>query len=274
MIEKRDFVIWLIGFFEAEGGIITRKSPSGRLSFTVEIDQKDPRLLSMIAQRLGYGTTSRTTRKDGSVIWRYAAISTCQVDPHTHLLNGNLVTKRKRTQFRRWMARRRATGRFRRDPRVRRCHPAVSRLHAWWGGFAEGDAGFSIENLHVGRRKFVFTTKFYLSRMRAVPLLRAVLAFWKSDVKIQFKTNLNPHHRIEMTRLDTIKVLTNYFRRYPFRSQRRVMMARWRRFVDWKINGPPPVDSTNRRRLQLLAEHLNAGSGYGLRLKRFPKMEG
>ena len=189
----------------------------------------------MIQQRLGYVTVYRVVRNDRNTIWRYAAGSNRQVDLWTHMLNGNLVTPRKRSQFRDWMRRRRAYGHH--DPRKRTHHPQPSRRHAWWSGFSEGDLGFSIENLRVGSNRFLLTTKIYWTQTRAVGLLRSLLKLWKSDVATQAKTNPRSHHRIEITRFDAVVAVTNYFRRYPLRGQRRVMMARWRRFVDWRANG-------------------------------------
>lgn len=270
LIDERDFLIWLIGFFEAEGSFIVWPSSSSRFRTGIEINQKDPRLLSMIARRLGYGTVYSYTKDDGSVYWRYGAYSARQVDMWVRLLNGNLVTQRKRGQYRAWMRRRRTVGN--RDPRVRRHRPGPSRRHAWWSGFSEGDVGLSLDDVHAGRSKLLFTMKLYLSQTRAVPLLRTLLTLWRSDVRIQARTNPYPHHRIEITRSATIVTLADYFRRYPLRGQRRVMMMRWWRFVAWKADGLP-INATNRRRLQLLAEHLNAESGYELRLKRFRKLE-
>lgn len=268
--DERDFLIWLIGFFEAEGSFLVWPSSSGRCRTGIEISQKDPRLLSMIARRLGYGTVYSYTKDDGGVYWRYGAYSARQVSMWVHMLNGNLVTVRKRGQYRAWMRRRRTLGMG--DPRNRRHRPGPSRRHAWWSGFSEGDVGLSLDNVRAGRSEFKFTMRFYLSQTRAVSLLRSVLTLWRSDVRIQAKSNPRPHHRIEITRSATIATLAQYFRRHPLRGQRRVMMRRWWRLVAWKADGLP-VNTANRRRLQLLAEHLNAESGYELRLKRFRKLE-
>lgn len=81
-----------------------------------------------------------------------------------------------------------------------------------------------------------------------------------------------PHHCIDLRRFLTIKALADYFRRAPFRGQRRVMNVRWRRFVGWRIRGLP-INADNRRRLQLSAEHSNVESGYKLRLRRSPGWE-
>lgn len=225
----------------------------------------------MIRQRLGFETVRRYVFGDiGAVYWSYVATSKRRAGMWIALLNGNLVTTGKRVLFRAWIDHRRRLGLP--VPKLRRHRPVVSLDHAWWSGFGEGGVDWGIEELHVGKTKFVFRLRIYLTQTRAMPLLRAVMSMIGHRVKAQYKTNPHPHHRISFSRFADVVRLTNDHDRYPLFGQRRVMLARWRRFVGWGAAGGPPVTTANVRRLQIAAEHLNAESGYQLHLKKFPRI--
>ena len=131
---------WLVGFVEAEGSFASKK---GRPYFT--LGQNDKQILEIVKSSFGFGTVRKAWRKGRS--WRFTVYCKRGLESLINCFNGNLKTKSKRQQFKRWIDLFNLNIRFK-----RKCYTFLeTSLHVkgslfdegWLIGFAEGEGAFT-----------------------------------------------------------------------------------------------------------------------------------
>ena len=85
---------WFIGFFEAEGSCIFW-TEERRTRFRIEVSQQDKDLIYFIQKQFGFGNVTDVVPKAGNPYWRYLVEDLPTLLQLIHLLNGNIVLKKK-----------------------------------------------------------------------------------------------------------------------------------------------------------------------------------
>ena len=100
-----------------------------------------------IRTRLGFGQVQKIirTQPNNAIYYRFTTNKRENLERLMFLLNGNLVTEKKREQFKIWVTR--WNLRYHSTIRVKVCLINVSLSTAWLSGFIEGDGGFWVSQL-------------------------------------------------------------------------------------------------------------------------------
>ena len=164
------FLEWFIGFFEAEGSFL-KWPQSQTLRFGIEITQKDPKLMYKIRTKLGFGRVTVWTRKtEHNQYARYYIHDAKNLERIIFLLNGNLITEKKRNQFQTWLIlmnhQRKKQSKILYPIMNSQINPSFNET-AWLSGFLEGDGGFWVSPNSIVRtnkdlsQSFSIRMKFY-----------------------------------------------------------------------------------------------------------------
>lgn len=242
------FLQWFIGFFEAEGELKTWQDKKQR--FEIIIDQKDPKLMYKIKKRLGFGNVT-CYQKKSHTYWRYQIGSTRNLNRFILLLNGNLVTVKKNSQFQSWV--KSINHNYQTNHVVFSKSVTVSLHTAWLSGFLEGDGGFYVSSNNAvflsknGSWKYTIRMKFYIIQKNELELLNHIKTLLKISTKIyQMK---NGHELVKYNRLETACLtchqdVIRYLNKYPFLGQRNILVHRWSRLIGYRTKKYPITEKS------------------------------
>ena len=233
------FLEWFIGFFEAEGCFLDWED-RGKRRFGVEITQKDPGLMHKIRTRLGFGKTRSYQKANGETYWRFTIFNQAGLEAFLVLVNGNLITDKKRNQLQAWL----------------QCfndyfgtsyvfQTGVGRLsleNSWLSGFLEGDGGFYISppkpliKPMSSLSLIKFHMKFYITQKEERALLENVASLFLIVSPVRTLTNGHSttlYNRLETTQVTSLVLVLDYLKKHPFLGQRAIQLSRWKRVLPY-----------------------------------------
>lgn len=237
----QNFLEWFIGFFEAKGEFLKWNDSNQNDRFGIEITQKDEQLIQKIRSTLGFGLIAEISKND-QTYWRFYVQKLDNLKRIINLLNGNLITVKKRNQFTDWF-----------NAFQKRHQTAISLLKsernisfksAWLSGFFEGDAGFYVSKTKIvrmkkdGVEKFNIKMRFYLTQKDENLLFEEIRNLFKIPSKVYQISNSDSKEKYN--RLDTYVLgchilLRNYLTRYPFLGKRKITLTRWNNLLNYRI---------------------------------------
>lgn len=260
------FLEWFIGFFEAEGSFLQwPQNQSQKLRFGIEITQKDPKLMYKIRTRLGFGRVVVWTRETNQYA-RYYIHDAKNLERIIYLLNGNLVTDKKRNQFQTWLTRLNQQ----RQNQSKRLYPEIDFQFnpsfdetAWLAGFLEGDGGFWVSPHSIVRtnkdlsQNFSLRMKFYLTQedLIIVKLIAEHFGFFETNIsQIRNGHSNKLYYRFETNSLQVHLKLLDYLNQFPFLGKRSIQLTRWSRLVNYRIYKYEVTEKSVQKVIRLIAK--------------------
>nr|YP_009184708.1 putative LAGLIDADG homing endonuclease [Oogamochlamys gigantea]ALO62829.1 putative LAGLIDADG homing endonuclease [Oogamochlamys gigantea] len=246
------FLTWFIGFFEGDGSVHCRDSNlrsgfsfnpvSKRADFEITQHIDNIKVLQFIRKSFGFGKVM-TYDKDGKKYARFYTSKKEHILKLVLLLNGNIVSAKRREQFVEWL-----TGinqGWRLSIPLKPWTAKVSLQNAWLSGFTEADGGFSTNSQNnfkaskdqKGNTRFRFTTKYYITQDGELCLLTEIQQLTGATNKISQITNGHTkklYNRLEITSIEATDVLIDYFNRFPLKGTRHIACLRWARVHFYK----------------------------------------
>ena len=263
------FFEWFLGFVEGDGSFVVRKftttkNPTATRPYFV-INQKDPKVLYTIKKRLGFGTIIKVAKTEKQNAYhRYAVSKLRHIEWLVHLFNGNLLLTKVHARFVKWVecfnslclapdvALEKEMGRapVHIKPFFKEAAHRVSLNSGWLAGFVDAEGGFygSLAKNNRFATGYRDRWKFYISQKNERWLLCRIgelveEATWKKagfvskpaswgekNNAIELKQRSNTY-RCEILRIDSLKVLIDYFDRWPLLSKQRLVFVRWKRCI-------------------------------------------
>ena len=226
---SKHFLVWLIGFFEADGCL--SKKDNKNLIFVIR--QKDPQVLYFVRRNLGFGRIYHDS--DGGHSFR--VYKRQHIDLLVDLLNGNLVLQKVKKRYRDLLT----------LSKERTVYPSIQ--DAWLSGFTQGDGGF---NINISRRDRTRTgyrvrLRYYLDQKEESDLSYiASHLIGSGRVRPRFhrdgmmdggiasacgvrlaKGKAVGSFRYTMDTHSTIPLLRYYFQKFPLRGQKHIIQVKW-----------------------------------------------
>nr|AOC61652.1 putative LAGLIDADG homing endonuclease [Gloeotilopsis planctonica] len=233
------FLEWFIGFFEAEGCFLAWEG-RGKKRFGVEINQKDPGLMHKIRTRIGFGNVLSYQKANGETFWRFTIYNKVGLEAFLVLVNGNLITDKKRNLFQAWL--RCFNDYFGTSYVFQTQKPCLSLENAWLSGFLEGDGGFYISPLKPlikpisSRNLLKFYMKFYITQKEERALLENIASLFLIVSPIRTLTNghsIYLYNCLETTQVTSLVLVLDYLEKHPFLGQRSIQLSRWKRMLPY-----------------------------------------
>lgn len=233
------FLEWFIGFFEAEGCLQFWKD-NGKNRFAIEINQKDPGLMYKIRTRLGFGEVQKINRTKSNqtvTYYRFTTSSRKNLERFIFLVNGNLITQKKREQFKHWISLRNLC--YNENVVVKPNFQCPSLLNAWLSGFLEGDAGFWVSKLNLRNhgQNFFFTMKFYITQKEELLLLQQINKLFQITSPLRTLTNSQSDYLYNdceaVASLKSLFFVLDYLEKYPFLGKRSIQLTRWKQLAGY-----------------------------------------
>lgn len=258
---EKFFLEWFIGFFEAEGSFTTWFDKKQR--FEISITQKDPKLMFKIKTSLGFGNVTSFT-SNNKKYWRYQTSSAKNLNQFILLFNGNLITSKKKEQFKIWVEFINKT--YKKDYIILENLIAVSLKTGWLSGFLEGDGGFYAKsNDFVYRSKdgslsYRIKMKFYITQKDETELLKQIKNIFQIPSDIYLITNghsIDKYNRLETSVLICHQKIFNYLTIYPFIGQRNILIKRWGRLIDYRTKKYPITEKSINKLKKLIESTKN-----------------
>lgn len=255
------FLEWFIGFFEAEGSLITWFDKKQR--FEIEITQKDPKLMYKIKQNLGWGNVT-SFKKHNQTYWRYQTSSAQNINRFILLLNGNLATVKKIKQFQLWVHGINKV--YETNYLVLPRSINASLNTAWLAGFLEADGGFWVSSNSMiykakdGLLSYRIRMKFYITQKSEHELLNQIKTLFKIPTKIYQITNSHStekYNRLETSLLICHQQIIDYLEIYPFMGQRNILFQRWSRLMGYRTKNYPITEKSIKKYKQLIKSTKN-----------------
>ncbi len=261
------FLIWFIGFIEGDGSFWTRdqtkthppKSLEPRTQQNVgaffNIDQqtkraefeitqhiKNIKLLNYIRTNLGFGRVFIFEKND-STYCRWYTSKRENIIKLIYLFNGNLILEKRRAQFTVWLDNLNQAWGLNIPLKNFNCQ--ISLKNAWLAGFSDADAGFytNIKQNFKDKKKSIggyyiqFVTKYYITQHNETFFLNQLRQLVGATNKINTITNgiTNvSYNRLEITNMQSIDLLIDYFTKFPLKGFRKIEMLRWARVHGYK----------------------------------------
>lgn len=261
---NESFLQWFIGFSEGDGSFVSRKD-GGRLRWSFEISQKNPRTLKRIRTQLGFGRV----RPCGEY-FKYQVTDIAGLQRIIAIFHGNLVLPKRRVQFERWLSE--MTFQFHHISF--QCREVLPSLETGWlAGFLDAEGCFyanfttpsNRSNLSARLTQRVTLTQqdlagdveilFYIGKLLFVPETTESENRKHFNVSLAKKPNV---YRLDIASSKSQGILIAYLRLFPL-VEKAVPFARWLRVYNQRVQG---LHLTERgiRRIQRLCKRINGDS--------------
>lgn len=249
-----DFLEWFIGFFEAEGSFCNWFDGK-KDRFQIEINQKDPKLMYKIKKNLGFGNVTQFKQKD-EVYWCYSTSSFINIKRFILLFNGNFITYHKNIQFYDFLNK---FNQIYTESNIILKPKIILSLNSYWlSGFLEGDGGFFVVQRKILNKKKLnigLKIKFYITQKNELKLLTNIKILFQIPTNIYKIYNGNQfqkYNHLETCNLESLKLIKNYLEKYPFLGQRKILVKRWIRLIDYKLNDYPLTVKSSKKLTRLI----------------------
>lgn len=235
------FLEWFVGFFEAKGSF-SNWFDGKRHFFQIEIHQNDPKLMYKIKKNLGFGQIIEFS-KNNQQYWRYSTSNFINLQRLIFLFNGNLVTSHKNLIFSHFVEQ--FTNVYNISIILLKPKIKFSLESYWLSGFFEGIGGFwatQRKNLKEKQLNSGLEVKFYIIQQEELILLNyiKVLFHIPTNVYKTFNKNtLTKYNCLETCNLESLKYIKAYLEKYPFLGKKKILIKRWIRLIDYKLNDYP-----------------------------------
>lgn len=241
-----NWLIWLIGFVEGDGAILTS---NGRQHFV--LTQKEGAILFHIQKVLGFGTVKFIPSPSGGY-HRFIVSDKANILTLGLLFNGNLVLSHRIFQLSFW---RRISG-F----QIIKIPVIPTLIDPWLSGFTDAEGCFNVNisprsNTVTGYRvrlRFLLDQKL---REGVLLLIRNLFGFGK--VSLRSRTN-----NVKRLSIDSFKGLIgvrDYFLLYPLRTKKAISFLKWNE-VYRIILAKEHLDAKGLAKIRVLAKEINANN--------------
>lgn len=227
---------WFVGFVEGDGSFSCDRNAK-RLYFRIR--QKDPKILYLIFNWLGFGNVSA----DSDGYYTLAASSKRDILALIHLFNGKLVLTRSNERFvSEWLQNYNLW--FNTNVVYRGPDTFVGFNNAWLCGFtdADGSLGFKFtadRQRRLGSRLRIY---WYVDQKSEIDLsnIKSTLEMGfleKKQSTINGTTKFQKYYRLTVMSVKHCKQLQFYFTSYPLQTTtKKVRFIRWNRVLNWCLD--------------------------------------
>ena len=236
---------------------VTRKETR----FQIEISQKDPKILYKIKKHLGFGNVIKYSKKKSRDVfyWRYSTGRFENIQRLILLFNGNFISVYKHTMLCRFIENFKSVHNkaISLKPRLA-LTPLKMQDNYWLSGFLEGDGGFYAKQPLNPNKKTLSTglvIKFYVTQKDELVLLNHIRTFFQMPCSLGTLTNGQTnvkYNRVETCNLKSLILVKKYLQTYPFLGQRGILIKRWIRLIDYKLNDYPLTVTSSKKLTRLV----------------------
>lgn len=141
------FLEWFIGFYEEDGSICFRQRPErlrqkARFELTLQIVQKEKKILDIIQKTFGFGYLCFNKRTSGEIVWKWAVGSKKDLERIAFLFSGNLILPKRQRPFLEWLKVGHSTNLFLNVSLEKPWTSKVSLKDGWLSGFIDAEGCF------------------------------------------------------------------------------------------------------------------------------------
>ena len=245
--EEHDFLEWFIGFTEGDGSFIIANAETAKPRLFFIINQIERKVLNKVAEGLGFGKVISYTQtiKQGKKeikkqYYRYSATSFYDLTSLIHIFNGNIITGKVQTRFKRWLAAynllAKVTSGTSSSILFRQSSPTFTLQSAWFAGFVDAEGGFYAKlSVPTPKTPERLRFKFYITQQNG----RLILENIRDSLQLSItKTRPSGHAKAIITRGDISFLelatpaiflqLFKYFANYGLRGRKRLVFLRWK----------------------------------------------
>jgi LAGLIDADG endonuclease len=258
-----DFLEWFIGFFEAEGSFCYWFDGK-KNRCQIEITQKDPKLMYKVKKNFGFGNVSKFTKeKDDIFYWRYSTSRFDNLQRLIFLFNGNFITFYKKAMFSDFIKNfndvYNVTVLLQPNKKILLKPLFIQMQKSYWlSGFLEGDGGFWAKQFKKPNKKKLNTglkIKFYITQKNEIFLLSTIKTLFKIPSGIyQIRNGYTSfqYNRLETSHVKSLILIKNYLQKHPFLGQKKILIKRWIRLIDYKLNDYPLTSISSKKLTRLV----------------------
>lgn len=218
------FLDWFIGFTEGDGCFAV-DAKVGRASFI--ITQKDPKVLYLIKQSLGFGVVN--LHADG--YYRYLVSDRTNLQYLINIFKGKLVLSKTNVRFLNWVA-----VYYKAEKAIDLEHPKTIGLNsAWLSGFIDAEGCFSASQ-RPGRT--TYRMRFTINQKGEAEILKTLPYLAGPDVKLgRLVFSKGDISTFTIDALKHLKHLVAYLEKFPLRSNKNIAYSKWLKLFRVVLDG-------------------------------------
>lgn len=241
-----NWLIWLIGFVEGNGAILTS---NGRQQFV--LTQKEGPILFHIKEILGFGSVKFFPSASGGY-YRLIVTDKASILTLGLLFNGNLVLPHRISQLRLW---RNISG-F----QIMTIPVIPTLTDAWLSGFADAEGCFNVtitprSNTVTGYRvglRFLLDQKL---RESVLQLIRNLFGFGK----VSLRSGTDNVYRLTVNSFKGLVFVRDYFLLYPLRTKKAISFLKWNEVYGIAL-AKEHLDAKGLAKIRVLAKEINVNN--------------
>jgi hypothetical protein len=220
------FKYWFIGFTEGDGSFIVNKT--GYLEFKVTQSSVDAQILFYIKKQLKFGSVSKQSKVSNT--HHFQVRNQKDILKLIHIFNGNLLTEKKKIQFRFWLIA--FNKKYNKNIRYTQNNSDVILSNAWLSGFSDAEGCFTASVIKRSEKYTQVQVRYILSQRKEKKLISELAKIF--DGKISY---LKSYEGYNMTvNLLKLKKVINYFKKYPLKTKKYIDYLNWLKVYSLVIN--------------------------------------
>lgn len=220
------FKYWFIGFTEGDGSFIVNNT--GYLEFKVTQPSVDAQILFYIKKQLKFGLVSKQSKTSNTHHFRVR--NQKDILKIIHIFNGNLLTEKKKIQFRFWLTA--FNKKYNKNIRYTQNNSDVTLSNAWLSGFSDAEGCFTASVIKRSEKYTQVQVRYILSQKKEKNLISELAKIF--DGKISY---LKSYEEYNMTvNLLKLKKVINYFKKYPLKTKKYIDYLNWLKVYSLVIN--------------------------------------
>lgn len=211
------FKYWFIGFTEGDGSFIVDKR--GYLEFKVTQSSVDAQILFYIKKQLKFGSVSKQSKASNTHHFRVR--NQKDILKLIHIFNGNLLTEKKKIQFRFWLIA--FNKKYDKNIRYTPNNSDVNLNNAWLSGFSDAEGCFTASAIKRSEKYTQVQIRYILSQKEEKKLMSEIAKLF--DGKISYLKSYNGYNMT--VNLLKLKKVINYFKKYPLKTKKYIDYLNW-----------------------------------------------
>lgn len=240
----KNFINWLVGFFEAEGSltIVSR----GDLQIVITQGYKNISTLYLIKEALGFGRVV----KQGPTTFRYIIQDRDSIITFLGMLYNRIVLNHKLIKYNDFVSC--SNSKFNLNMPLQNKVAVIDLENSWLSGFTDGDGCFNVSYI-LTKKKFKF--RFILSQQCDLSFLIKIFPQGACEYN-----NSNRNHDFVITSLDKskdfkFKEVIEYFQKFPLKTTKNNSFYLWQYIIN-QLNFTK-MDSNKLAAMKILSKLIN-----------------
>jgi len=217
----KEFLIYLIGFFEGDGSLLMN-SKRGSIEFTLDQHSNELAFLNNLRTKLGYGKVIKLKTREMGRLFIGNERNLLRI---IHLLNGNLSIPVRREQFNKFLIMYNA--KYGTNVKFKNYGPSVNLDTSWLCGFTDAEGCFML-NMRQKRDGVTSVQARYSITQKTEPIITDIRnLFVKTDTNKRYDPSWEGYEFYIGNKKARVKLI-RYFQRYKLKTKKRISYLHWR----------------------------------------------